>query len=188
MRIITLITIIALLLSGCKSEQKENADGSKLPVNSTATEESKKSFAPGEFDPRITQDELNEMLAYMDDRSISGFQFDPRGFLYVIKTQGAGNNPQLGDKVTVNYQGRLIDDKEFDSTYKSGKPLTYRVGKMIPGFDAAVMLLKPGAKGLFIFPPFLAYENKSVKGPDGKEIIPPKSKLVFDLELVSIDK
>ncbi len=186
MRILTIFTIILSIFIGCKSDNAP-LEGTKLPANPSDAPPAKTSFAPGEFDPRITQDELNQMLAYFDERSISGFQLDPRGFLYIIKTPGSGDNPKLGDKVTVNYQGRLIDDKEFDSTYKSGKPLKYKVGKMIPGFDAAVMLLKPGAKGLFVFPPFLAYENKSVKGPDGKEMIPPKSKLVFDLELVSID-
>ena len=126
------------------------------------------------------------MLKYFDERSISGFQFDPRGFMYLIKKEGTGKNPDIGQEVTVNYQGRLTDDKEFDSTYRTGKPLTYKVGKMVPGFDAAVMLLKPGGKGLFVLPPFLAYENKSVKGPDGKVLIPPGSKLVFEIELLSI--
>lgn len=194
MRILTLFSIIMMIiLSSCKQDKDGNngsASTSKLLENTTKSSTdnppSKTSFAPGEFDPRISQEELNEMMKYFDERTLGPFQFDPRGFLYMIKTPGSGSQPKLGEMVVVNYEGRLIDDKVFDSTYKTGKPLTYKVGKMIPGFDAAVMLLKPGSKGIFVFPSFLGYENKSVKGPDGKEMIPPKSKLVFDLELVSI--
>ena len=189
MKYLKIIVLVLLTQVACKSD-KSKTDAktaqSDYAPNDANTPPSKLSFPAGEFDPRITQATIDSMLKYFDERAISGFQFDPRGFMYLIKKEGTGKNPDIGQEVTVNYQGRLTDDKEFDSTYKTSKPLSYKVGKMIPGFDAAVMLLKPGGKGLFVLPPFLAYENKSVKGPDGKELIPPGSKLVFEIELMSI--
>lgn len=195
MRLIMLLGFCSLLiLSACKQDSKGNdsasSGASNLPMQNensmSASPGNKTAFAPGEFDPRLTQDDLSKMMKYFDDRTLGSFQFDSRGFLYQMKSEGNGKSPQLGDQVVVNYEGRLTDDKEFDSTFKTGKPLTYQVGKMIPGFDAAVMSLKPGGKGLFVFPAFLGYENKSVKDHTGKELIPPKSILVFTIELVSV--
>jgi FKBP-type peptidyl-prolyl cis-trans isomerase FklB len=84
------------------------------------------------------------------------------------------------DEVTVQYRGKLLDGSEFDSTYSRGTPATFRVNGVIPGWQEALVLMKPGAKWQLFVPPELAY------GAVPKPGIPGNSLLVFDVELVSV--
>jgi FKBP-type peptidyl-prolyl cis-trans isomerase len=102
------------------------------------------------------------------------------GLQYKIITQGSGDSPKAEDTVTVNYRGSLIDGTEFDSSAKSGKPATFRVGGVIKGWTEALLLMKPGAKWQLFIPQDLAY------GEMGRPSIPPGSTLIFDVELVSV--
>jgi FKBP-type peptidyl-prolyl cis-trans isomerase FklB len=88
--------------------------------------------------------------------------------------------PKAIDTVTVNYRGTLIDDKEFDSSYKKGQPATFQVGKVIRGWTEALQLMKEGAKWQLAIPPQLAY------GDRGTSTIPPNSTLIFEVELISV--
>ena len=84
------------------------------------------------------------------------------------------------DEVTVQYRGKLLDGSEFDSTYTRGTPASFRVTGVIPGWQEALLLMKPGAKWQLFVPPELAY------GADPKPGIPGGSLLIFDVELVSV--
>lgn len=61
------------------------------------------------------------------------------------------------DEVTVQYRGKLLDGSEFDSTYSRGTPATFKVNGVIPGWQEALVLMKPGAKWQLFVPPELAY-------------------------------
>jgi FKBP-type peptidyl-prolyl cis-trans isomerase len=84
------------------------------------------------------------------------------------------------DEVTVQYRGKLLDGSEFDSTYTRGTPATFRVNGVIPGWQEALVLMKPGAKWQLFVPPELAY------GAGPKPGIPGNSLLIFDVDLVSV--
>jgi FKBP-type peptidyl-prolyl cis-trans isomerase FklB len=84
------------------------------------------------------------------------------------------------DQVTVQYRGRLLDGSEFDSTYARGAPAPFQVNGVIPGWQEALVLMKPGAKWQLFIPPELAY------GTNPKGGIPGGSLLIFDVELVSV--
>jgi FKBP-type peptidyl-prolyl cis-trans isomerase FklB len=84
------------------------------------------------------------------------------------------------DEVTVQYRGKLLDGTEFDSTYSRGTPATFKVNGVIPGWQEALVLMKPNAKWQLFVPPELAYGS----GP--KPGIPGNSLLIFDVELVSV--
>jgi FKBP-type peptidyl-prolyl cis-trans isomerase len=84
------------------------------------------------------------------------------------------------DTVTVQYRGKLIDGSEFDSTYARGVPASFTVNGVIPGWQEALVLMKPGAKWQLFVPPELAY------GATPKPGIPGNSLLIFDVELVSV--
>jgi len=87
---------------------------------------------------------------------------------------------QPTDEVTVQYRGKLLDGTEFDSTYTRGTPASFRVNGVIPGWQEALVLMKPGAKWQLFVPPELAY------GANPKGSIPGGSLLIFDVELVSV--
>ncbi|HUJ19744.1 MAG TPA: FKBP-type peptidyl-prolyl cis-trans isomerase [Nitrospirota bacterium] len=103
------------------------------------------------------------------------------GLQYKVITRGKGKSPKATDSVTVNYEGKLIDGTEFDSSYKRGQAATFPVNGVIRGWTEALQLMKEGAKWQLVIPPDLAY------GPQGRPGIPPNSILVFDVELVSVN-
>jgi FKBP-type peptidyl-prolyl cis-trans isomerase FklB len=86
----------------------------------------------------------------------------------------------LTDEVTVQYRGKLIDGKQFDSTYDRNAPLSLKVNGVIPGWREALLLMKPGAKWQLFVPPELGYGRNPQPG------IPAGSLLIFDVELLSV--
>lgn len=107
----------------------------------------------------------------------------PSGLQYKVIQEGEGMSPAPTDKVTVHYEGRLIDGTEFDSSISRGKPATFPVGGVIPGWTEALQLMKPGAKWRLFIPPDLAYGRTGAGGSIG-----PNSTLIFDVELISINR
>lgn len=102
------------------------------------------------------------------------------GLQYQVMKDGQGNTPKSGDTVTVNYRGTLLNGTEFDSSYKRGQPATFPVDRVIPGWQEALKLMKPGAKWRLFVPPKLAYDLNSPPP------IPPGSMLIFDVDLMSV--
>ncbi|MDX1815211.1 MAG: FKBP-type peptidyl-prolyl cis-trans isomerase, partial [Thermodesulfobacteriota bacterium] len=105
----------------------------------------------------------------------------PSGLQYKVLKKGSGISPKKTDTVTVNYKGTLIDGTEFDSSYKRGKPATFRVGGVIAGWTEGLQLMKPGAKWQLFIPPNLAYGERGAGAR-----IAPNSTLIFEVELVSV--
>lgn len=103
------------------------------------------------------------------------------GLQYKVLTEGTGDIPKPEDMVTVNYRGTLIDGTEFDSSAKAGKPATFRVTGVIPGWTEALKKMKTGSKWQLFIPPGLAYGERG-SGP----LIGPNATLLFDVELLSI--
>ena len=105
------------------------------------------------------------------------------GLQYKIIKGGSGKTPKATDSVTVNYKGTLIDGSEFDSSYKRGQPATFPVNGVIPGWTEALQLMKEGAKWQLFIPSSLAYGERGAGA-----VIGPDAVLVFDVELISINK
>jgi FKBP-type peptidyl-prolyl cis-trans isomerase len=105
------------------------------------------------------------------------------GLQYVVEKEGAGPMPKATDTVKVHYRGTLIDGTEFDSSYKRNEPAEFPVGGVIKGWGEALQLMKVGSKWKVFIPPAIAY------GEQGQPpVIPPASVLIFDIELLSIEK
>ena len=83
----------------------------------------------------------------------------------------------------MHYRGTLIDGTEFDSSYVRGEPATFQIATIINGWKEALVMMSEGAKWQVFIPPALAY------GPGGAgQNIGPNETLVFEIELVSIEK
>jgi len=106
----------------------------------------------------------------------------PEGIFYQITKAGSGSAPAVGSTVLVNYTGKLLDGKIFDSSLGRG-PFTCQVGtgQVIPGWDKTLVTMKKGEKRLIVVPPELAYGARGYPG-----VIPPNAWLVFEMELVDI--
>jgi FKBP-type peptidyl-prolyl cis-trans isomerase FklB len=105
------------------------------------------------------------------------------GLQYVVMAAGETGSPVpgAGDHVTVQYRGRFLDGKEFDSSYSRGKPAVIRPGDVIAGWREALAMMHRGAQWRVFVPPDLAY---AMTPPPS---IPPNSLLVFDIEVVGVD-
>ena len=108
------------------------------------------------------------------------------GLQYKIIAAGDAKaaSPGPTDQVTVQYRGKLLDGTEFDSSYKRGQPATFAANGVIKGWQEALVLMKPGAKWELFIPPDLAYDMK----PPPRSVIPLGAALVFDVELLSVNK
>jgi len=105
------------------------------------------------------------------------------GLQYKVLVEGEGEVPQRTDKVKVHYEGRLIDGTVFDASSKHGtEPASFRADQVIKGWTEALTMMPVGSKWQLFIPQHLAY------GEHQTGQIPPYSTLIFDVELVGIDK
>ena len=103
------------------------------------------------------------------NKSKEGVVALPDGLQYKIIKQGTGPKPTASDTVVTNYRGTLIDGTEFDSSYKSGQPVTFGVGQVIKGWTEALQLMPVGSKWQLFIPSNLAYGERSPGGGNWPE-------------------
>jgi peptidylprolyl isomerase len=113
-----------------------------------------------------------------------GLTPSPRGIMYTIQKQGTGAKPQAGNTVQVSYKGMFLSGEVFDASEGRG-PLEFiaGAGEVIPGWDQTVLDMKTGEKRLVVIPPEIAYGERGAGC-----VIPPDSFLVFEMELIGINK
>lgn len=104
------------------------------------------------------------------------------GLQYEVIKKGTGATPKDGDNVKVHYHGTLIDGTVFDSSVNRNEPIVLNVNGVIPGWTEALKLMQVGAKYKLFIPYQLAY------GQADQGAIKPYSALIFEVELLSIEK
>ncbi len=112
----------------------------------------------------------------------AGVQTTPTGLQYKSNVEGQGIMPDRNDKVTVHYHGTTIDGVVFDSSVDRGKPATFGLNQVIPGWTEGLQLMKEGSKYTFYIPQGLAYGSRA----QGK--IEAFSTLIFEVELIKVEK
>ncbi|MBI3519925.1 MAG: FKBP-type peptidyl-prolyl cis-trans isomerase [Bacteroidetes bacterium] len=145
----------------------------------------------------MAEAEKPKLDAYLADNKITTAP-TASGLIFIETKKGSGAKPKAGDKVKVNYTGRLLDGTIFDTSVeadaKSGnvynpqrpyEPIEFMLAQepkqVIQGWEEGLLLMSKGSKGKLIVPSALAY------GPRGGGPIPPFSTLVFEVELVDIN-
>ena len=106
--------------------------------------------------------------------------------LYFLKIKdGVGRKVKKGDLVTIDYEGRFLNGKFFDSTKKRHQPLDFVYGtewQVIPGINEAIGMMEQGEKAVVIIPSSLAFgDNGSSTG-----IIPPFTSVIYEIELLKV--
>jgi len=106
------------------------------------------------------------------------------GLRSVVLKEGTGRKPKTGQTITAYYEGKLVNGYVFDSSYARKQPIQFAVGtgRVIPGWDEALLDMKVGEKRKLIIPPELGYGPRG--NPQGK--IPGNAWLVFTVELVGV--
>ena len=105
------------------------------------------------------------------------------GLQYMVLKEGNGAKPGPTDMVTVHYTGKLIDGTVFDSSVERGEPATFPLNKVIPGWTEGLQLMSEGSQYRLFIPSELAYGEKGA----GDQILP-NSTLIFDVELIKVEK
>ena len=103
------------------------------------------------------------------------------GLVYLSLKDGEGSSPVNTDTVKVNYRGTLPDGKEFDSSYKRGKPIDFRLDGVIKCWTEGLKMMRAGGKAKLVCPPTIAYGDVGAG-----ELILPGATLVFEVELLEI--
>lgn len=116
------------------------------------------------------------------NKATRGVFTTPSGLQYMVLRQGAGRRPTRADTVRVNYEGKLLGGKVFDSSYDDGRPAEFPLTGVIAGWQEGLALMPLGAKYRLWIPGALGYGAQGT--PDGS--IGPNAVLVFDVELMGI--
>lgn len=111
-----------------------------------------------------------------------GAEKSASGLIYKSLKEGTGPSPAVTDKVKVNYRGTLVDGKEFDSSYTTGRPAEFGLNQVIKCWTEGLQKMKVGGKAQLVCPPDLAY------GERGSGLIPANATLIFEVELLEIVK
>lgn len=105
--------------------------------------------------------------------------------MYIVEiTKGNGPAIKPGDKVSIHYVGKLMDQSIFDNSYKRNEPLEFTLGngELIKGMEEGIAGMKQGGKARLIIPSHLAYDSAGYG-----QLIPPYSTLIFEVEIIKIE-
>ncbi|SFX57030.1 FKBP-type peptidyl-prolyl cis-trans isomerase [Marinospirillum alkaliphilum] len=111
----------------------------------------------------------------------AGVQVTASGLQYKVVREGKGNKPKAGSTVKVHYEGTLTDGTVFDSSYRRGEPVSFRVNQVIAGWQEALQLMPEGSEWMLYIPAELAYGPAGAGGAIG-----PNETLVFKVELQEV--
>ena len=146
---------------------------------------------------KIRSDDSLAAIKYISDNKLL-LKTTPSGLKYMITKLGLKAKPMKGDTVYVNYTGKLLNGKVFDSSVKSiaqqaglsqpgrtYEPINFVLGTggVIAGWDQGMLLVNEGGKATFVIPPGLGYGDQQ----QGDQI-PPYSTLVFDVEITRVGR
>lgn len=162
--ILCLSFALVIFVAGCGDNQSTNASTS--------------GDATGVVKPQAEIDE-EKIVNYLKTNGITNAQATPSGLYYIIENPGEGDHPTVNSTVIMHYKGMTLDGNIFESSYDSGEPLNYLLGRLIRGWQEAVPMLGKGGKATLYIPSGLAYGARS-PGPG----IGPNEVLIFDVELL----
>jgi FKBP-type peptidyl-prolyl cis-trans isomerase FkpA len=107
------------------------------------------------------------------------------GVFYLNLRPGSGKMVETGDTVTINYEGRFLNGRFFDSTVKRNQPFQFVYGtewQVIKGLEDAIGLMREGEKSLFIMPSDQGFGNRG----SSTGVIPPFTSLIFEVEILKV--
>ena len=128
----------------------------------------------------VNKEEGNKFLE--ENAAKENIQVTDSGLQYRVIEEGSGDRPTEESEVEVHYRGKLLDGREFDSSYERGEPATFPLNRVIPGWTEGLQLMREGATYEFFIPAELAYGSNPPRG----SIIEPGAVLVFEVELIDV--
>lgn len=116
-----------------------------------------------------------------DNAKQAGVTSTPSGLQIRTLTPGAGKKPGPRQTVTVHYEGKLIDGSIFDSSYRRGETISFRLDQVIPGWTEGLQLMSEGETAELVIPEHIGYGARGAGAS-----IPPYQTLIFKVELKKV--
>ncbi|MBN2743922.1 MAG: FKBP-type peptidyl-prolyl cis-trans isomerase [Marinilabiliaceae bacterium] len=134
-------------------------------------------------DNQVTQQNEDQQINQYIEAHHPGAEAEMNGLYIIHQTVTQGIAAMPGNQVIVDYEGRFLDGRVFDSSYDRQQPIAFVLGsgKVIAGWEQGIATMREGEKAEFIIPSFLAYGDRRV-GP-----IAPNTPLVFSVTLVKVE-
>lgn len=189
------IWLIACCFFGC-SQNPENTQDNQVSESLPAPEWEIRSVAEEadlllQLAGNLSVDTVNE-VAIGKNRAAEwvlnqgwDMQTTQTGLMYQIVEEGSGKEIAWGDRLVAHYHGTFTDGQVFDSSYRRGKPFTFYVGNMVPGWNEGLQKMRVGSKAVLVLPPHLGYGGRGLRDSQGRELVPPDRVLVFRIEVLS---
>ena len=136
-----------------------------------------------DFNKKAEENKAKGEAFLKENKTKAGVVTLPSGLQYKIVKAGTGIKPTKEDTVTVEYTGRLLSGEVFDSTEKAGKPVSFKLNQVIPGWTEALQLMPAGSTWEVYIPSKLAYGSRNVGGSIG-----PNETLIFNVHLIDVKK
>jgi FKBP-type peptidyl-prolyl cis-trans isomerase FklB len=175
-----------ILIQGLRDSQKTDKPLLSSEEIQKVMTQFQQDMMKAEQEKRATQGQGNktqEDAFLKENAGKPGIKVTPSGLQYKVITEGSGPRPLESDTVKVHYRGTLLDGTEFDSSYKRNEPAVFPLKGVIKGWTEALQLMKAGSKYQIFLPSKLAYGEQGAG-----QIIGPNATLVFEVELISIEK
>lgn len=121
---------------------------------------------------------------YIDEQT-NDFEQTTSGIYYIPIEQGVGRKIQVGDTLTVHFEGRFFNGRYFDSTRKRNEAFQFVYGQkwqVIPGLEEAIGMMYPYERAIFIIPSHLAFGQ----GGSSTGIVPPFTPVIFEVEVMEV--
>ncbi|MEN9302391.1 MAG: hypothetical protein RL264_820 [Bacteroidota bacterium] len=174
---------IEVLIAAIRDVYKGNPpainDPSNQVLNSYFQEKNNKKM---EEEYKKTKQDGEKFLA--ENKKRDGVKVTASGLQYEVISMGTGEKPSAGSRVKVHYHGTTPDGRVFDSSVERGNPITFALNQVIKGWTEGLQLMPVGSKFKFYIPQELAYGAN----PQPGSVIEPYMPLVFEVELIEIEK
>ena len=182
---------VVMKIGDVKTDPKSNKPFENVVMRSVKiirNGEKAKAFNPAEElkkEEEIKERQLSNLLDKLGVEQTKIVTDETTGLKYFVSKEGNGRKPTAGEKIKAHYTGYFTNGSVFDSSVQRGEPIEFVVGKknVIEGWDIALLDMKLGEKRVLVIPYYLAYGERGYPG-----VIPPKSTLIFDVELVGLGK
>lgn len=168
---------LAGFISAVKEKGLVSADSARMYVQERTEAIKEKALAEKYADYKKQNEDF---LA--ENKGKEGIKTTPSGLQYKVIKEGKGEVPADTSRVKVHYKGTLIDGTQFDSSYDRKEPTTFRANQVIKGWTEALTMMPVGSKWELYIPQELAYGSREAGN------IKPFSTLIFEVELLSIEK
>lgn len=174
---------VALDYSSFLRGVKDVLDKDKPEIDMEKAQELIQTAVMEAYEKKNAENAEKEKTFLTENGKKEGVKTTESGLQYVVLTEGSGEKPKATDTVKVHYTGTFTDGKTFDSSVERGEPAEFVVEEVIPGWVEALQLMPVGSKFKLFIPSSLAYGAEGAGG-----VIPPNTTLVFEVELLSIEK